>query len=49
MELINHQDEAVEKVVEFMDAYSINQEDFDAVVEMSKFQVFLLKIKRAGF
>ncbi|KAM7528495.1 hypothetical protein LguiB_031905 [Lonicera macranthoides] len=31
-------DEAVEKVVEFMDAYSINQEDFDAIVEMSKFQ-----------
>lgn len=31
-------DEAVEKVVEFMDAYSISQEDFDAVVEISKFQ-----------
>ncbi|KAA8550128.1 hypothetical protein F0562_001812 [Nyssa sinensis] len=31
-------DEAVEKVVEFMDFYSISQEDFDAIVELSKFQ-----------
>lgn len=31
-------DEAVEKVVEFMDSYSISQEDFDAIVEISKFQ-----------
>ncbi|KAL3518672.1 hypothetical protein ACH5RR_021261 [Cinchona calisaya] len=31
-------DEAVEKVVEFMDTYSINQEDFDTIVEMSKFK-----------
>lgn len=31
-------DEAVEKVVEFMDSYSINQEDFDTILEISKFQ-----------
>lgn len=31
-------DEAVEKVVEFMDAYSINQDDYDSVMEISKFQ-----------
>ncbi|XAR60217.1 hypothetical protein NMG60_11033488 [Bertholletia excelsa] len=31
-------DEAVEKVVEFMDAYSISQEDFDNMVETSKFK-----------
>lgn len=31
-------DEAVEKVVEFMDAYSINQEDFESLMLMSKFQ-----------
>jgi len=31
-------DEAVEKVVEFMDLYSISQEDFDSIVEMSKFK-----------
>lgn len=33
------QDEAVKQVVEFMNAYSISQEDFDTVVELSKFQV----------
>ncbi|KAL6966691.1 replication factor C subunit 1 [Sarracenia purpurea var. burkii] len=31
-------DEAVEKVVEFMDNYSISLDDFDAVVEISKFK-----------
>ncbi|XP_024987690.1 replication factor C subunit 1 [Cynara cardunculus var. scolymus] len=31
-------DEAVEKVVEFMDAYSINQEDFESLMLMAKFQ-----------
>ncbi|XP_071709614.1 replication factor C subunit 1 isoform X2 [Rutidosis leptorrhynchoides] len=31
-------DEAVEKVVEFMDTYSINQEDFESLMLMSKFQ-----------
>ncbi|KAH9699364.1 Replication factor C subunit 1 [Citrus sinensis] len=31
-------DEAVKKVVEFMNAYSISQEDFDSIVELSKFQ-----------
>lgn len=37
----NDQDEAVEKVVEFMDTYSISQEDFDTIVEISKFRVYL--------
>ncbi|KAL5782988.1 hypothetical protein ACOSP7_008017 [Xanthoceras sorbifolium] len=31
-------DEAVKKVVEFMNVYSISQEDFDTIVELSKFQ-----------
>ncbi|GMH01818.1 hypothetical protein Nepgr_003657 [Nepenthes gracilis] len=31
-------DEAVKKVVEFMDVYSINQEDFDTIVDLSKFK-----------
>ncbi|KAK2975641.1 hypothetical protein RJ640_021086 [Escallonia rubra] len=31
-------DEAVEKVVEFMDSYSISQEDFDSIMEVSKFK-----------
>ncbi|GLT93388.1 hypothetical protein SLE2022_111840 [Rubroshorea leprosula] len=31
-------DEAVKQVVEFMNAYSISQEDFDTIVELSKFQ-----------
>ncbi|KAL6341808.1 hypothetical protein AAG906_038052 [Vitis piasezkii] len=31
-------DDAVQKVVEFMDLYSISQEDFDTIVELSKFQ-----------
>ncbi|KAD4982838.1 hypothetical protein E3N88_19509 [Mikania micrantha] len=31
-------DEAVEKVVEFMDEYSISQEDFESLMVMSKFQ-----------
>ncbi|KAF8403400.1 hypothetical protein HHK36_011502 [Tetracentron sinense] len=31
-------DEAVQKVVEFMDAYSISQDDFETIVELSKFQ-----------
>ncbi|GAB2212708.1 hypothetical protein Drorol1_Dr00020689 [Drosera rotundifolia] len=31
-------DEAVKKIVEFMDSYSISQEDFDTVVELSKFK-----------
>ncbi|XP_021296805.1 replication factor C subunit 1 [Herrania umbratica] len=31
-------DKAVKQVVEFMNAYSISQEDFDTVVELSKFQ-----------
>jgi len=35
----NYQAEAVEKVVEFMNTYSISQEDFDTIVELSKFKV----------
>lgn len=31
-------DEAVQKVVEFMDTYSLSQEDFDTLVELSKFK-----------
>ncbi|OEL36461.1 Replication factor C subunit 1, partial [Dichanthelium oligosanthes] len=31
-------DEAVQKVVEFMDTYSLSQEDFDTMVEISKFK-----------
>ncbi|XP_077245326.1 replication factor C1 [Tasmannia lanceolata] len=31
-------DAAVQKVVEFMDTYSISQEDFDTIVELSKFK-----------
>lgn len=31
-------DAAVRKVVEFMDTYSLSQEDFDTIVELSKFQ-----------
>lgn len=31
-------DEAVRKVVEFMDAYSLNMEDYDTLLELSKFQ-----------
>ncbi|XP_068343613.1 replication factor C subunit 1-like isoform X2 [Pyrus communis] len=31
-------DEAVQEVVEFMNTYSISQDDFDTIVELSKFQ-----------
>ncbi|XP_008790185.1 replication factor C subunit 1 isoform X2 [Phoenix dactylifera] len=31
-------EEAVQKVVELMDTYSLSQEDFDTIVEMSKFR-----------
>lgn len=31
-------EEAVQTVVEFMNEYSLNQEDFDTIVELSKFQ-----------
>ncbi|KAI3944390.1 hypothetical protein MKW98_006551 [Papaver atlanticum] len=31
-------DEAVQKVVEFMDAYSISQEDYDSIMELSQFK-----------
>ncbi|KAM1262958.1 hypothetical protein ACFX13_028689 [Malus domestica] len=33
-----YQDEAVQEVVEFMNTYSISQDDFDIIVELSKFQ-----------
>lgn len=33
------QDEAVEEVIEFMELYSISMEDFDTIVELSKFKV----------
>ncbi|KAG8501808.1 hypothetical protein CXB51_004680 [Gossypium anomalum] len=39
-------DEAVEQVLEFMNAYSISQEDFDTIMELSKFQVTLLNMHR---
>jgi predicted XRE-type DNA-binding protein len=32
------QDEVVQKVVEFMDTYSLSQEDFNTTVEVSKFK-----------
>jgi len=35
----NDQAEAVQQVVEFMNTYSISQEDFDTIVELSKFKV----------
>ncbi|GJN23699.1 hypothetical protein PR202_gb11368 [Eleusine coracana subsp. coracana] len=31
-------DDAVQKVVEFMDTYSLSQEDFDTILEVSKFK-----------
>lgn len=35
----DHQDEAVREVVDFMNTYSISQEDFDTAVELSKYKV----------
>uniref|UniRef100_A0A1D1YZI7 Replication factor C subunit 1 n=1 Tax=Anthurium amnicola TaxID=1678845 RepID=A0A1D1YZI7_9ARAE len=35
---LSPKDDAVQKVVDFMDAYSLSQEDFDSIVELSKFQ-----------
>ncbi|KAL4356626.1 hypothetical protein AHAS_Ahas09G0105500 [Arachis hypogaea] len=43
--------EAVEKVVEFMNTYFISQEDFDTIVELSKFkvrQVYLSCVNTTG-
>lgn len=34
-----YQDEAVAQVVEFMSTYSISQEDFETIMELSKFKV----------
>lgn len=36
------QDEAVEKVVEFMGLYSISMEDFDTIMELLKYKVLTL-------
>lgn len=36
---VENQEEAVQSVVEFMDAYSLSQEDFDSILELSRFQV----------
>jgi hypothetical protein len=33
------QDEAVQKVVEFMDTYSLSQEDFNTIVEYPNLRV----------
>ena len=34
------QEEAVKQVVEFMDTYSLNMEDYETLMELSKYQVF---------
>lgn len=34
------QDEAVSEVVDFMNSYSISQEDFDTIMELGKFKVY---------
>lgn len=44
----DHQDEAVREVVDFMNTYSISQEDFDTIVELSKFKVVLPWLDRFG-
>ncbi len=38
---IGWQEEAVNKVVDTMDDYSLTQEDFDTIIDLSKFQVDL--------
>ncbi len=38
---IGWQEEAVNKVVDTMDNYSLTQEDFDTIIDLSKFQVGL--------
>jgi hypothetical protein len=38
---IGWQEEAVNKVVDTMDDYSLTQEDFDTIIDLSKFQVGL--------
>lgn len=35
------QDEAVAEVVDLMNVYSITQEDFETIIELSKFKVSL--------
>lgn len=44
-----YQDEAVRKVVDFMNIYSISQEDFDTIVELSKFQVLFCALLQHEF
>ena len=36
------QDEAVSEVVEFMNSYSISQEDYDTIMELAKFKVYTI-------
>lgn len=36
------QDEAVSEVVEFMNSYSLSQEDFDTIMELAKFKVYTI-------
>jgi replication factor C subunit 1 len=35
-------DEAVSEVVDFMNSYSISQEDFDTILELGKFKVYTI-------
>ena len=44
----HHQDEAVREVVNFMNTYSISQDDFDTIVELSKFKVALQELDWSG-
>lgn len=44
----DNQDEAVREVVDFMNTYSISQDDFDTIVELSKFKVALQQLDRSG-
>lgn len=39
--LVFDQDEAVAEVVDLMNVYSITQEDFETMIELSKFKVSL--------
>ena len=44
----DNQDEAVREVVDFMNTYSISQDDFDTIVELSKFKVALQQLDWSG-
>lgn len=43
------QDEAVSEVVEFMNSYSISQEDYDTIMELAKFKVYTISIFFTGY